>query len=225
MDILFTTDASGVSSAGSRGVVVSPAAASKLVITQQPSATAIVGVAFTVQPIVKEADQYGNVIKSDSMNTVTAARGNLGTGSLLGPDLTVTLVNGVAAFQGLYYDKAETMNIAFTINASGVSGVTSRKVVVGGGPRPGSVLLAPPITSRNVVASGGLGPGSVPLAPPVMAPDPKAVTVNSPALLSALAPAAGTTPPDPLLAPLVLDSLDPWAGLELRKLGHVADRS
>ena len=36
-----------------------------------------------------------------STSTVTAARGPVGTGSLQGGNLTVTLVNGVATFNGL----------------------------------------------------------------------------------------------------------------------------
>ena len=63
--------------------MVSPAAASQLVITQQPSATATAGVAFATQPVVEEEDAFGNVITSDSTHTVTAAR-STGTASLQG---------------------------------------------------------------------------------------------------------------------------------------------
>ena len=50
-------------------------AASKLVITQEPSATATAGTAFGTQPIVTEEDQFGNVVTTDSTHTVTAATG------------------------------------------------------------------------------------------------------------------------------------------------------
>ena len=92
--------------------------------------TATAGQALRTQPVVEEEDQYGNVITGDSTNTVTAARGSLGTSSLQGSNLTVTLVNGVATFSGLSYDKAESMNIAFTTNASGVSSATSDDITV-----------------------------------------------------------------------------------------------
>jgi hypothetical protein len=194
MNIVFTTNATGVTPITSRIVVVSPAAASKLVITQQPSATATVGVAFAVQPIVKEEDEYGNLITSDSTHTVTAARGSLGTGTLQGSNLSVTLVKGVAALSGLYYNKAETMNIVFTTNARGVSKVTSRKVVVGGpGPRPFVAVQ------------------------PVIGMSTRALDVTTMANRSAFVPAYVTYPPDPLLAPLVLDSPDFWDSLGLRK--------
>ena len=130
MNIAFSTNAGGVSAATSGNIVVSPAAASQVVISQQPSATAKAGVAFATQPIIKEEDAFNNVISSDSTHTVTAARGSTGTASLQGSSLTVTLASGVATFSGLFYDKAETMNIAFSTNASGVSSATSGNVVV-----------------------------------------------------------------------------------------------
>ena len=94
MTIAFTTNAGGFS-ATSGNIVVSPAAASQLVITTQPSATATAGVAFTTQPVVKEEDQFGNVITSDSTHTVTAAR-HAGTASLQG---TTTVVRWSTAWR------------------------------------------------------------------------------------------------------------------------------
>jgi hypothetical protein len=133
MNMTFSTNASVVKPANSADVTVMPAASDRLVITRQPSATATVGVVFNRQPIVAEEDQYGNVITSDSTDTVTAARGSLGTGALAGGPLTITLQDGVATFTGLSYDTAETMNIVFTSNLSNVSSVTSANVVVGAG--------------------------------------------------------------------------------------------
>ena len=51
---------------------MSPAAASQLVVTTQPSTTATAGVAFATQPVVTEEDAFGNVITTDSTSTVTA---------------------------------------------------------------------------------------------------------------------------------------------------------
>ena len=119
-----------LTAATSTAITVSPDVASKLVITQQPASAATAGVLFTTQPIVKEEDQFGNIITTDSTHTVTAARGPAGTATLQGSALTATLSNGVAIFSGLSYDKAETMNIAFTTNASGVSSATSGNIIV-----------------------------------------------------------------------------------------------
>ena len=86
MNITFTTSA-GSFTATSASVVVSPNTAVnqlQLVITQQPSATATAGVNFGTQPIVKEEDAFGNVLTSDSLSTVTAATGTLGSARLQG---------------------------------------------------------------------------------------------------------------------------------------------
>ena len=128
----YTIQASSgsLTTATTGSIAVSPAPAGQLVVTQQPSTTAIAGGAFSTQPIVKEEDPYGNVITSDSTHTVTAARGNVGTASLQGSALTVTFVDGVATFGGLFYDKAETMDLGFSTNAGGVGSATSNDVVV-----------------------------------------------------------------------------------------------
>ena len=81
-----------LATATSGNIVVSPAAASKLVVTQQPT-SATAGAPFTTQPVVKEEDQYGNVITTDSTHTVTVARGAVGTAALQGSPLTVTLAS------------------------------------------------------------------------------------------------------------------------------------
>ena len=70
-------------------IVVDPAAASQLVVTQQPSTSATAHQAFGIQPVVTEEDAYGNPITSDSSSTVTAARGSVGTASLQGNNLAV----------------------------------------------------------------------------------------------------------------------------------------
>ena len=137
---LQASDASPVlTSAASNSFVVSAAAASQLVITQQPSATATAGVNFATQPVVKEEDQFGNVITTDSTHTVTVATGNHGTGTLQGSTLTVTLSNGVATFSGLSYNVAETMNLAFTTNAGGFTATSTDVVVSRGEPRANSL--------------------------------------------------------------------------------------
>ena len=51
----------GLTSLASVPIVVSPAAASQLVISQSPSGTATAGAAFPTQPVLLEEDQYDNV--------------------------------------------------------------------------------------------------------------------------------------------------------------------
>ena len=131
MDIQFSSSV-GSFTTTSGSIAVSPDTAVnqlQLVITQQPSTTATAGVNFTIQPVVKEEDAFGNVITSDSSSAVTAARGSLGTASLQGTNLAVTLNQGVATFAGLSYDTAETMNITFVSNAGSFT-TTSNSIVV-----------------------------------------------------------------------------------------------
>ena len=128
--IMITFSSGNLVTATSSPNKVSTAVASKLVVSQEPSSTATAGQAFGTQPVIYEEDQFGNVITSDSTNTVTAARGPVGTASLQGGNLTVTLVNGVATFSGLSYDKAEMINISFSSSVSGVSSATSGTIQV-----------------------------------------------------------------------------------------------
>jgi hypothetical protein len=143
----------------SDNIVISPAAASQLAVTQQPSATATAGAAFATQPIVEEEDQYGNVITTDSTHTVTVARGSVGSASLEGTPLTVTLSSGVATFAGLSYDKAETMNLGFTTTASGVSSTSSNEIVVS--PTTASQLVINQQPSATATVGQPISPGPV----------------------------------------------------------------
>ena len=155
--ILNVTDSATLSSTNTGGtgqsLKVSTAAASKLVVTTEPSSTATTGVAFATQPVVAEEDTYGNVITTDSTHTVTAARGSVGTGALQGSNLTLTLSSGVATFIGLYYNVAETMNIAFSTNA-GVFTATSNNLVVSAGSANGvSAKIDDGTAQRSMVRS------------------------------------------------------------------------
>ena len=79
-DTITATDVNNsVLTGTSSPIVVSPAAASQLVVTTQPSMTVLAGVTFVQQPVVAEEDPFGNRITSDSTHTVTVARGSQGT--------------------------------------------------------------------------------------------------------------------------------------------------
>jgi hypothetical protein len=133
----------------STAITVSPGAASQLTLLAQPSTPDAAGVPFDTQPIVAEADQFGNVVITDSTSTVTASVGNLGTSTLGGSDLTVTLDDGEAVFSGLYYNKAELMNILFTSSASGVSSLLSRDVQIQPSPATQLVIGQEPSTTAT----------------------------------------------------------------------------
>ena len=117
------------------------------------------GVDFATQPVVKEEDAFGNVFTTDNSSTVTAARGTLGTATLQGTNLTVTLSQGVATFSGLSYDKAETMNITFTTTAGSFT-ATSNDIVVS--PNAASKQLVV-TTQPSSTATAGVNFGTQPV--------------------------------------------------------------
>ena len=132
--------------------MVSPAAASQLVVTTQPSATATAGVAFATQPVVKEEDALRQRHHQRQHAHGDGGAGAPGTASLQGSNLTVTLASGVATFSGLSYNKAETMNIAFSTNAGGVTTATSSNIVVS--PAAASQLVI--TTQPSATATAGV---------------------------------------------------------------------
>ncbi len=134
--------------ATSNPIVISPAGASQLVVSTQPSTTAMAGEAFTVQPIVMEEDRYGNVESSDDSAVVTASVAG-GPGALDGT-ATATLSGGVATFTNLADKKAGTLKLSF---ASGfLAAATSAPILVSPGPATQLVVAAQP----SATATAGL---------------------------------------------------------------------
>ncbi len=108
---------------------VTPAAASKLVITREPSTTA--AGALTTQPVVDVTDQYGNVAATDT-STVTAAL-TTGAGSL-GGTTAVTVTAGVANFKNLSIDTAAQGDVLTFTDGSLTPAVSQPFDVNPGGP-------------------------------------------------------------------------------------------
>jgi hypothetical protein len=104
----------------STGIAVGAAAASVLVFTTEPSATATAGTDFSTQPVVAVRDAQGNLTAStatitltaytDSACTTTAATGTLNGGS-------IAASSGVATFTGVDYSKAETIYLKASTGA------------------------------------------------------------------------------------------------------------
>ncbi|HEU4996224.1 MAG TPA: invasin domain 3-containing protein [Gemmatimonadaceae bacterium] len=110
---ITATRATGGAQAGtSASFAIDPGAATKLVLVQEPSATATAGVIFAQQPIVEIQDAFDNLVTSDNSTVVTATAAG-GTGPLIGLSVR-TAVNGVVAYGGLRYDQAETITLDFT---------------------------------------------------------------------------------------------------------------
>jgi hypothetical protein len=99
----LTATASGgvtLTAVTSGNIVFSAGAASQLVVTTQPSASTVAGVAFATQPVVTIEDQYGNTVTSGADSTVSVALTlTTGTGTL-GGTTSMNAVAGVANFSG-----------------------------------------------------------------------------------------------------------------------------
>ena len=124
----------------SANIVVSPAAASKLVIQTQPSASATAGQAFATQPVIYEEDQYGNLEMGDNSTVVTAAP--LAGGGPLEGQTAVTVSGGVAIFAGLADDTAESISLRFT--EGGVHSLITNSIVVSPAPASQWVITQEP---------------------------------------------------------------------------------
>ena len=99
-------------SANSGLIVVSPAAATQLVIRTPQSSTATAGLDFATEPVIEEEDQYGNVETGDNSTLVTASL-NSGAGSLGGTS-QVAVSGGVAAFIDLRDETAGSLSLLFS---------------------------------------------------------------------------------------------------------------
>ena len=117
---------SGVASATTRAITVTPAPASQLVITQQPPASVIVGSGFGVQATIE--DPYGNVETDDSA-AVAVALANNPDGATVGGTLSATAINGVANFSGLTLDHLGS-GYTLAVSSSGLKSATSNAIAV-----------------------------------------------------------------------------------------------
>ena len=128
--------------ATSNSFTVNPAAAAKLVMVTQPSATASAGVVFGTQPAVRLQDSFGNDV-SLSGRTVTASVAT-GAGALAGTMTATTNANGVATFATLRLDGA-TGSRTLRFTSSGVTAVDSQAVVLGPGAATGLTVTSQPV--------------------------------------------------------------------------------
>ncbi len=94
-----------LTAATTSAVNVTPAAASKLVVTTQPPSSVTAGSGFGLT--VQVEDSFGNVATSFNSSVTVALSSNPGK-STLGGTLTVTAKSGVAIFSGLTLNEAST---------------------------------------------------------------------------------------------------------------------
>jgi hypothetical protein len=145
----LSVSGSGVGSATTSAITVTPAVASQLVIQTQPSPTATAGQPFATQPVIYEEDQYGNVETGDNSTVVSAAL-NSGAGPLQGTT-TVTVSGGVATFTNLADNTAESITLKFT--SGGLTPVTTTPINVTSTPPP-TIISEQVLTMRKTNNKG-----------------------------------------------------------------------
>jgi len=121
-------------------------AASKLVVTTEPSSTVLAGATFSTQPVVYIEDANGNLVGTNSSIVVTATVGT-GTGPLTGT-LTATAVNGVVTFSGLAAPTTAQSGLKLTFTGSGLTSAVD-----------GTSILVNPVVSIPTVNT--LTPSSI----------------------------------------------------------------
>lgn len=116
--------------------------ATQLVVSTQPSSTATAGSQFGTKPIVKVADQFGNIKTSGTGSTATISRSVVLSsqtcgGTAGGGALTTTPANasnataGVLTYTAMTYTKAEAIKLCFT--STGLTSALSNTVTVSAG--------------------------------------------------------------------------------------------
>jgi streptogramin lyase len=146
----LVTSTSSLGQGVTSAVTVTPAAATQLVITQQPPATVKVSSPFAMKASIEDA--YGNVVTTAS-NTVSVAFANNPTGATLGGTLSVTASSGVATFSNVTISKTGT-GYTLQVSSSGLtSAVTSGINVTKTGRAPSLLFAASgPLTPDPMLA-------------------------------------------------------------------------
>ena len=148
----LAASSSGLSGATSSAITVTPAAATQLVISQQPPSSVVVNSSFGLQATIEDA--YGNVVTSAG-NTVKVALANNPAGAKLGGTLSVKASQGVAKFSGLTLNKVGT-GYTLQLSSSGLAGAVTNAITV--------TKTASIIASAQSAATGSLDSLLVPLA-------------------------------------------------------------
>ncbi|HWE37865.1 MAG TPA: hypothetical protein VG406_14950 [Isosphaeraceae bacterium] len=119
---------SGLSGEGFSGALsVTPAAATQLVILQQPPSSVGVNKTFGLQAAIE--DQYGNIVTSAN-NSVTIVLATNPGGATLGGTTTVAAVDGIVTFSNLTLNK-KGKGYTLRLSSAGLTSVTTSAITVG----------------------------------------------------------------------------------------------
>ncbi len=157
---LTATDSDSGGTQTSTPITVTPAAASKLIFTTPPPATASDNVALTLFKVSTE-DQYGNTVTSGSGSADTIS---IASSCALGGTVSTTEAAGVASFSALTINQVGSCPLIATDTTSGDTGLTpatsSAITVSGGAPAKVVYTVAPPtsvLTTGTVITAFKVG--------------------------------------------------------------------
>ena len=136
----------GLVDATTTALNVNAAAASQVVITQQPPASVIATKGFGLQATIEDA--YGNIETSDKAPVTVALANNPG-GATLGGTLSVNAGQGVANFSGLALDAVGT-GYTLQVSSSGLASATTDPITVN--PVPATKLVITQEPPPGVIA-------------------------------------------------------------------------
>jgi hypothetical protein len=150
------TDGALTLTTNSANIVITANVPGSIVVQQQPSSTAQVGVVLGTQPIVSVLDAYGNTVANG-----TSLVASVGAGGVLG-DGTETTTGGVATYSSI--SLTNVGNIILTFTAGSVS-ANSATISVSSGPattvkwttQPGSALAGSPFGQQPVLKTVDAG--------------------------------------------------------------------
>ena len=140
----LTVRSTGLASGTSSGVIT-PAAATKVVILPAPASSAgpfTAGKTYTIAAMI--TDQYGNTVTSSTASATISATVSGKSASFASGVTTVAVVNGVATFTGLSLTTAGAVTL--TVSSTGLVSGTSSSTVTPAAASQVIILPAPAIT-------------------------------------------------------------------------------
>src|SRR5213078_2423229 len=138
----LTAAATGLTGSNSTAFTISAGAATKLVLTTQPSTSAQSGVALAQQPVVQLQDANSNPV-SEANGVVTATVATGPAGATLSNATATTGTSGAAAFSGLAISGAPG-SYTLTFGASELTPATSGTITLGAGTATQLTITAEP---------------------------------------------------------------------------------
>ncbi len=156
--IYIGASSSGLKSACSNAVTITPGNPAKLIFSTEPSSSGTAGVSFTTQPAITVEDSYGNVVTSATNSVKLAAYTNsactsAGSGTFGASTNPLTPSSGVATFSGANYTKSGTFYIG--ASSSGLASACSNAISVVAGPPAKLIGLTGP--ANSVLVNGCYG--------------------------------------------------------------------